>query len=172
MPWVERHWTFDLPVGVFPAVLERLRGTPARAASVVAGVPEEGLAAPPMEAWSAKEHLGHLIDLHALDVLRVKEFLSGAETLTAADVSNSQTKGAGHGATPIAQLLETFKRERHTLILMLEPLTEVEIAATALHPRLGVKMRLVDWVQFVADHDDHHLASARHALRSFSGREE
>jgi len=24
VPWLERRWSFDLPVGAFPAVLERL----------------------------------------------------------------------------------------------------------------------------------------------------
>lgn len=37
--------------------------------------------------------------------------------------------------------------------------------ATAVHPRLGVTVRLIDWAQFDADHDDHHLAAARMVLR-------
>ena len=169
MPWVERRWSFNLPVRAFPAVLERLRGTPARAADLVAGVPEERLAARPLGTWSVKEHIGHLSDLHSLDLQRVEEFLSGAEVLTAADASNRRTAEAGHETIPITQILAALRRERHALILMLEELTEVEVAATALHPRLGVTMRLVDWAQFVADHDDHHLASARHALRAVCG---
>ena len=30
--WIERRFTFDLPISMFPNVLERLRGTPARVA--------------------------------------------------------------------------------------------------------------------------------------------
>jgi hypothetical protein len=165
VPWVDRQWSFNLPVGVFPAMLERLRGTPARAAELVAGVPAASLAARPMGKWSVKDHLGHLSDLHALDIRRVEEFLSGATVLTAHDMSNRATAEGGYRVIPVEQLLDAFRRERHALILLLENLTEAEVAATALHPRLGIAMRLVDWAQFAAEHDDHHLASARNALR-------
>jgi hypothetical protein len=161
VPWLERRWSFDLPVGAFPVVLERLRGTPARANQLVAGVPEAVLAARPMGKWSVKEHLehlGHLNDLHGLDVRRVKEFLSGAKVLTAADMANRRTEEGRHGAAPITDLLRTFRPERHELIVLLENLTERDVAATAFHPRLGMSVRLVDWAQFVAEHDDHHLA--------------
>jgi hypothetical protein len=43
MPWSERRWSFDLPVGAFLAVVERLAGTPARAAALLQGVHEEVL---------------------------------------------------------------------------------------------------------------------------------
>ena len=53
---------------------------------------------------------------------------------------------------------------------MLENLTVAEIGVTAMHPRLGIRMRLIDWAQFVADHDDHHLAAARMVLRDVAQR--
>jgi hypothetical protein len=170
IPWLERHWSFHLPVGAFPAVLERLKGTPARASELVASVRDKAtLAERPRGKWSVKDHLGHLSDLHALDICRVEEFLSGADVLTAADTSNQRTAMAGHAAIPVAQLLAALRDERDRLTGMLDNLTEVEIAATALHPRLGISMRLIDWAEFVAEHDDHHLASARAALRSVIG---
>jgi hypothetical protein len=51
----------------------------------------------------------------------------------------------------------------------LEPLTEAEIERRAVHPRLRIPVRLIDWAEFVADHDDHHLAAARAALRQAAG---
>jgi hypothetical protein len=41
--WASREFTFDLSVGAFPALLERLHGTPARAAELVCVVPEKML---------------------------------------------------------------------------------------------------------------------------------
>jgi hypothetical protein len=164
--WFKRRWSFNLPVGAFPAVLERLAGTPPRAAALVAGVSEARLAQRPLGKWSAKEHLGHLSDLHTLDVRRVEEFLGGAAVLTAADTSNRRTEDARHGETPIARLLDALALQRRHLFLMLENLSEKEITASAVHPRLQIRLRLIDWAQFVAEHDDHHLASARIALRS------
>ncbi len=170
IPWVERRWSFDLPVGAFPAVLERLRGTSARAAALVAGVPERILAARPNRRWSAKDHIGHLSDLSPLDMKRVDEFLAGAALLTAADMTNRRTADADHRSTPIGQLLRALDDHRRQLVLRLENATAEEIASLAIHPRLGVRMRLIDWAQFVADHDDHHLTSARIVLRGVDGR--
>jgi hypothetical protein len=169
IPWLERRWSFDLPVGAFPAVLERLAGTPARAAALAAGVPESILARRPASAWSVKEHIGHLSDLHALDIRRVDEFLGRATVLSGADPSNRRTEEGHHRDTPIAQLLDTFQQQRQSLTRLLGKLTEEDVAAAAVHPRLGVAMRLIDWAQFVADHDDHHLAAARIALHALDG---
>ena len=169
LPWIQRGWPVTPSVGRFPAVLERLAGTPARAATLVAGVAEALLATQPGGKWSVKEHLGHLSDLHAFDMQRVDEFLAGAKVLSAADMTNRRTHEANHGATPIANLLQALQDQRQRLFVRLEQLTEREIAATARHPRLGVEVRLIDWAEFVADHDDHHLAAARMVLRRVNG---
>jgi hypothetical protein len=47
------------------------------------------------------------------------------------------------------------------LVRRLETLSEEQIARTSLHPRLKVQMRLVDWLSFMCEHDDHHLAHIR-----------
>ena len=84
--WFARAWSFGLPVAQFPNVLERLRGTPARAASLVARAPEGALSARNGRSWSAKEHIAHLDDLHELDETRLAEFLARAPVLAAADI--------------------------------------------------------------------------------------
>jgi hypothetical protein len=166
IPWVERGWSFNLPAGAFPAVLERLAGTPPRAAALIAGVPEAILGTRPTNTWSVKEHLGHLSDLHELDMRRLDEFLAGAAILTAADMSNKLTEERNHRATSMADLLKILRDDRQRLILRLENVTEADIRASALHPRLGIRVRLIDWAQLVAEHDNHHLAAARLVLRS------
>jgi len=166
IPWIERQWAFNLPVGAFPSVLERLRGTPARAADLVAGAADANLSHRPDGKWSVKEHLGHLNDMHALDVRRVDEFIARADTLSRADMSNTRTHEAGHNAAAIDRILTRFRRDRRELIATLELLSEADVAVTALHPRLEMRIRLIDWAQFVSEHDDHHLAAARQALRS------
>jgi hypothetical protein len=162
--WFERKWSFELPVSAFPAVLERLRGTSARMAELIVGATDDRLRWHPAESWSAKRHLGHLDDLHELDDRRLREYLSGATTLSAADRTNRLTYETDHDAMPAEAIVARFRTHRDELVAEMDRLTESQIAATAMHPRLGRPMRLIDWAYFVAEHDDHHLAAARQAL--------
>lgn len=159
--WLDREFTFDQPTGIFPILLERLRGTPGRAKGLVVDVSEDMLATRPVNKWSAKEHLGHLIDLEPLDEQRLREFLSRTEVLSAADIENRATENADHRRVPIGKIIARLTSGRERLINRLEALTEKEVAIIAIHPRLQKPMRLLDWVYFLAEHDDHHLALAR-----------
>jgi hypothetical protein len=162
--WTARSFSFDRPPDTFPEVLERLRGTPARAAELVSGFSEETLARGPAGKWSAKEHIGHLTDLVSLEERRLEEFLSGADVLSLADMTNRATEAADHNRTPIAKILSNFRRHRLSWVNRLEALPESDVSRTALHPRLQQPMRLLDWAYFIAEHDDHHLAAARYVL--------
>lgn len=169
MDWTSRHWTFDLAPGAYPAVVERLRGTPARAEALVVGADDAQLRTRVDGRWSVNEHLGHLDDLHELDLQRVREYLSRVAVLSAADPDNQATSAAQHNETPTREILDHFRRHREALVQQLETLAMADVVAAAIHPRLRQPLRLIDWAQFVADHDDHHLASARHVLDTLRG---
>src|SRR5262249_26013606 len=128
IPWANRRWSFDLPPGAFPAVLERLVGTPVRAKALVTGLPEAILGMRPSRGWCVTEHLGHLSDLSELDMRRLDEFLAGATILTAADPSNERTEKGRHRQTPIADLLKTLEENRRQFTVRLETLTEAEVS--------------------------------------------
>jgi uncharacterized damage-inducible protein DinB len=162
--WLDRQFTFDLPIGTFSPLLERLRGTPVRAKQLVTGLPEHMLTTRVNNNWSIKEHLGHLVDLEPLDDRRLSEFLNHAEVLSAADTANRATEVAGHRSVPIAEIIRRLTAGRDALVRRLEVMTVEQIATVAIHPRLQKPMRVLDWVYFVAEHDDHHLAQARRAI--------
>jgi DinB superfamily len=163
--WRERTWVFGvLPAGAFPAVLERLRGTGPRAADLVSGIPDARLRTRPGTGWSAKQHLGHLDDLHELDEQRLEEFIAGVDALTAADMSNRRTHEADHNDRAIDEIITRLRAHRVALVDRMDRLTAAQVSTSAMHPRLGQPMRLIDWAYFVAEHDDHHLAAARRAL--------
>jgi DinB superfamily len=164
--WMKREFTFDLPIDVFPVLLERLRGTPARAKELVVGVSDEMLATRPNGKWSAKDHLGHLVDLQPLDEQRLHEFLARTPVMSAADISNRATEHGSHRQTPVAQILMQLSVGREELVRKLDALTAKEVGISAVHPRLQKLMRVLDWVYFVAEHDDHHLAKARRVILS------
>lgn len=165
-PWTERTFRFDFPVGLFPAILERVRGTPARLEELIAASPARIRTIKINAGWSILEHAGHLLDLEDLHVGRLDDFRFRVPVLRAADMSNKKTFDANHNATPAEELLASFRTSRQHFVQRLEQLDDDSLTASSLHPRLHVQMRLVDMVYFVAEHDDHHLAAIRRIAAS------
>ena len=168
--WVERKFEFNLPVGVFPCVVERLRGTPARMDELFRALPSQILTVRVDGAWSIQEQVGHLLDLDELHEGRLEDYDQHLDVLRPADMSNRKTFEAGHNSAPIDELLKGFRDARARFIRRLEELDEDAVARTALHQRLQKQMRVIDMALFVADHDDHHLASINELSRLLAAR--
>ncbi|HVG28428.1 MAG TPA: DinB family protein [Pyrinomonadaceae bacterium] len=166
--WVEREFTLGLPAWMFPNVIERLRGTPARVAEMTRGLAPEVLSRRDGERWSIQEHVGHLLDLGWLDLARVEDFEAGREVLTAADMTNRKTHEADHNSRDFADVLARFHAERADFVRRLEAFDEEAVARTSLHPRIKRPMRPADFAYFVAEHDDHHLAAISELIRKFA----
>ena len=156
--WFDRRFSFELPEELFPVVVERLRGTPARIEDKVRSLSTTVLTRRDGDAWSIQEHIGHLLDLDELHDARLDDYLAGAAVLRAADLANRKTWEADHNARPIEDLLQAFRRGRESFVARLDAWDESLIALTALHPRLNQPMRVIDMAFFTAEHDDHHLA--------------
>ncbi len=164
--WFERRFEFDSPNTLFPNVVERVRGTPARVEERVRGVAPAILTRRVGDTWSIQENVGHLLDLEPLWLTRAKQLAAGEQVLAAADLDNRKTHQANHNAFPLASLLEAFRRERGRFVSVLEAADAAVLERTALHPRLQTPMRLIDLVVFVAEHDDHHLARIGELVRA------
>jgi len=156
--WFDRQFEFDFPLEQFPNLCVRLQGTPARLEEIVRGAAPVALVRKPDGKWSAQEHAGHLLDLESLWKQRVDDFLSGRDTLTAADLSNRKTDEARHNERPIDHILASFRAQRSQLVDHVQSVEPASVSRTMLHPRLKKPMRLVDHLYFAAEHDDHHLA--------------
>ena len=122
------------------------------------------LATRPNGKWSAKDHLGHLVDLQPLDEQRLHELLARTPALSTADICNRATEPENHHQAPVAHILGRLRIGREELVVKLDALTAEEAGISAVHPRLQKPMRMLDWLYFVAEHDDHHLAKARRAI--------
>jgi len=162
--WTERQFNFDFPAGLMPAVLERLRGTSARISEMILALSDEELARRIDNAWSIKEHIGHLGDLEELHEGRIDDFLARKEILRAADMTNKKTYGANHNEKDIGDLLLDFYNKRSRFVFRLQQLDDETLNFRSLHPRLKIPARPVDLAFFTAEHDDHHLASMREIL--------
>lgn len=156
--WTERTFDFNFPLGIFPCILERLRGTPERVEELVRTLPAHILTQRVDNRWSIQEHVGHLFDLDALHDGRLDDYQAGVKVLRAADMTNRKTFEANHNAKPIQDILKSFRSSRMHFVHRLEALDEEKLSQTSNHPRLQMSMRVVDMAFFVAEHDDHHLA--------------
>jgi len=168
--WFSRRFSFDLEPWAFPNLVERLRGTPARLEDRLRGLSSAVLTTRLDGKWSIQENAGHLLDLEPLWAARLDDFQRGAERLAAADLQNQRTFDANHNASNLSDLLAAFRREREAIVRRLDRFDENLIVRAALHPRLEQPMRAIDHVLFVAEHDDHHLATITSLLRALSTR--
>jgi len=156
--WTDRRFDFNFPTDIYPEMIERVRGTPARLEELLDGLAPETLTNQADGRWSIQENAGHLIDLEAIVSQRIDEYLAGNATLHAADMSNRKTYDANHNNVPIDSILKAFRATRHDIVQRLESFDAEIFARAAIHPRLNVQMRLVDMLFFQAEHDDFHLA--------------
>jgi uncharacterized damage-inducible protein DinB len=165
--WFDRNFNFNTEQNIFPSIIERLAGTPARLEEKFKTIPSDFLTLRIKNAWSIKENLGHLIDLEPLWQGRLEDILSGKTELRPADLQNTKTYLANHNDKPLDELLASFRQIRTETVIALENIDESIVFKSAFHPRLKTPMRTMDLFLFVAEHDDHHLARITELSRIF-----
>jgi uncharacterized damage-inducible protein DinB len=158
MEWIKRQFSFELPLGMYGNIVERVRGTPARLEDLTSGLTPKVLMRRDGDKWSIQEQAGHLLDLEPLGMNRLDDFEARRDPLAAADMANRKTYEADHNANTIENILVAFRSERMEFVRRLDAYDEEFIQRTALHPRLQVRIRVIDLIFFIAEHDDHHLA--------------
>ena len=166
-PWFERKFDFGFPVGKYPDIIERLRGTPGRVEEMIRSYPPAILKRRDGDTWSIQENVGHLLDVEPLWSGRVEDILGGAETMRPADLTNQATHEANHNEASIETLMQSFRATRHELVARLDGLEPEAFGRTSNHPRLNQPMRIVDLCLFAAEHDDYHLARITKLARKF-----
>jgi len=166
--WIKRQFSFELPLGMYGNVVERVRGTPARLEDLTRGLSVEKLTRRDGDKWSIQEQAGHLLDTEELGLQRLDDYEAGRETLVAADMTNRKTHEANHNADSIENILARFRRERTEFVRRLDAYDATIVQRTARHPRLNQGIRVIDLVFFIAEHDDHHLARISELRRLFS----
>jgi uncharacterized damage-inducible protein DinB len=169
MLWFERKFSFDfLPLWMYPNVLERVRGTPARLEDLTRPLQREILTRRDNDKWSIQEHAGHLLDAEPLGMSRLDDYEAGAATLHAADEENRKTHEADHNSNSIETILGSFRAARMEFVSRLDEYDEAFVQRVALHPRLKMELRVLDLIFFIAEHDDHHLARISELIRQLS----
>ena len=165
MRWFDRKFSFDLAPWMYPNIVERLRGTPARVEEMTGALSQGTLTHRAHGAWSIQENIGHLLDLEALWYGRVEDFDAGVDVLRPADLENRLTHEGNHNEHVLDEILSSFRSQRKRLVIRLDEADQEFVEKVAQHPRLEQPMRMIDLVFFVAEHDDHHLATINVLIR-------
>lgn len=165
-PWFQRKFN-PVDQEAFFELLERLASTPVRIKEKLTGIPGPVLRAKTGNEWSILENIGHLADLEPLWIGRVADIVDGLEYLRSADLTNQKTYLADHNSRDRDAVIREFEILRADFLTSLKELEAVDLEKIALHPRLKTPMKMVDLMHFVAEHDDHHLATCALLLKSF-----
>jgi hypothetical protein len=167
LKWTDRKFTFNYPVELYPEMIERVRGASARLDEYLNAAPAEILTRQHDGHWSIQENAAHLFDLDELTLQRIDQYATGIPTLHAADITNKATSAANYNSIPAAQISQSFRARRIEVVNKLESLDAEMFARSAIHPRLNIPMRLVDFVFFEAEHDDYHFTRMNELLKLF-----
>ena len=108
MKWFDRKFAFDSELWMYPNIVERLRGMPARLEERMHGIDPAVRTRRLGDDWSAQEHAGHLWDLESLWHKRVQDFHAGLPELEPADLKNRKTHEAMHNDNPLETILDAF----------------------------------------------------------------
>ena len=167
LKWTDRKFTFNYPVELYPEIIERVRGASARLDEYLTSAPAEILTRQDDGHWSIQENAGHLFDLDELTLQRIDQYAAGVQVLTAADITNKATSAANYNSIPAATISQSFRERRNQVVEKLESFDAEMFARSAVHPRLNIPMRLVDFVFFEAEHDDYHFTRINELLKLF-----
>ena len=114
--WFERKFEFSTEQNIFPSILERLKGTPARLKDKMFIIPQEQLTVKPEGSWSILENISHLIDLEVLWFGRLEDILNGEKELRHADLQNKKTDLANHNIKQLDMLIKQFSDIRKATV--------------------------------------------------------
>jgi len=135
-----------------PAVV--IAETPARLATVLAGMSAEEIDAVPAPGkWSVREVVVHLADCEIAFGFRLRQAYGGQTLLQPFD---QDAWARAYGVYSAAQALETFAVLRAWNVAFVGGLTEADKQLPAMHPERG-EMVLWTIVETMAGHDTHHL---------------
>jgi len=162
--WNQRTIEYGRPLDELPVLLERIRGTSARIYALLARQPAENLLLQVQGKWSVVEHVGHLITLQDRFDGRADDFEQRRTRLCDIDLRDQQTVVQGQRSRSVGDVLEEFRLKRNYFAERVERLGHASWEHVAYHPCQNKRMRAVDMLLWIAEHDDHHLASMRAIL--------
>jgi DinB superfamily len=166
VPWSQRKFDYGRSLDELPVLLERVQGTTARLSAVLSRQPLQNLHLRVQGKWSVMEHIGHLITLQDRFEPRVDDFELRRDRLSDINLKDQQPIIQGHRLRAVGDVLEEFRLKRLAFAKRVERLHRGALEHVAYHACQDRSMRPMDMLFWIAEHDDHHLASIRGLLTS------
>lgn len=166
LPWSQRELAFGRPAEELPVLLERLWGTPNRLVGLLREVPPERMQLRVHGKWSVLEHIGHLLVMQERMRVRVEDWSLYRDRLTAIDLSDQGPYVEATRHRDLGDVIEEFRLARNAFVRGVEQLPAKALHHFALHPCMGRSLRPMDMCLFLAEHDDHHLATVRRIVQA------
>jgi uncharacterized damage-inducible protein DinB len=146
--------------------LDALAAFPAQLKAHLAQQSEAALRFQPApEEWSVVEVLGHLIEIDAIWLGRIRQALS-TDNPTLVPADNNVVRQRDYQNKQLGFLHITFAERREELLEMLRILRPAQLERTAQHPRYG-QMTIAQMVAGIANHDQIHLEQINNNLAAF-----
>ncbi len=161
VPWNQRQLPFGRGLDELPVLVERVRGTPHRLRALLQHRSPEALSLRISGKWSVMEHLGHLITLQDRFEERVTDFELRRPRLCVIDLSDQDRALTGQRGRSLGDVLEELHLKRKAFLRRVERLSQSSLLHVASHPCKDRPMRPMDMLLWIAEHDDHHLATLR-----------
>lgn len=161
IPWSERVLPYGRTPEELPVLTERLLGTHARLMHLFLGQAPERLYNRSDDKWSVVGHAAHLLVVQHRFAARLEDFQALRPTLCTIDLSDQDEELKQHLLRNLGDLLEEFRLERLAFVQTLLDAESHVHRHVALHPCGNRPMRTVDMLLWIAEHDDHHLATMR-----------
>lgn len=164
VPWSQRTFEYGRPLDELPVLLERVQGTTARLSNLLSRRSTERLLLRPEGKWSAMEHVGHLLTLQDRFDPRVDDFEQRRPKLCDISLHDQAPIIQGQRKRMLGDVLEEFRLKRLAFANRVEHLHRRSLEHIAYHPCQDRTMRPMDMLLWIAEHDDHHLATIRAIL--------
>src|SRR5689334_19405735 len=112
LKWIDRQFNFNFPVELYPHIIDRLRGAPARIDEFFNSAPADVLKRRDNGHWSIQENAAHLFDLDALTLDLIDQYVARLPVLRPADVTNKATTAANYNDVSADTISKSFRERR------------------------------------------------------------